>query len=134
LRGTLALLMVCAAGAAACDGGAARPGGPPDQGCDGAALVFANCSGCHDGSASTGGFLDLRWPDQIAGLIGKPASGPKCASRGDLLIKADGSGLFVDKLLARPPCGDQMPQGVRPFSLQETACVAQWVMARAAPR
>jgi len=97
--------------------------------CDGRALVLVNCSGCHDGVSETTGFLDLTSPDSIAVLVGKPAAGPRCAAGGAVLINADGTGLFVDKLRAPAPCGDQMPQGTFPLTAEEIACVEQWVAA-----
>lgn len=99
--------------------------------CDGAELLVVNCSGCHDGSSSTTGFLDLRHPDaQIGDLVGKPASGPACAGTGAVLVESGGRGLLLDKLSEAPPCGDRMPQGTFPFSMEEIACVQQWVAAR----
>ena len=114
---------------AACDGPA--PSSPADVGtggCGARELVVVNCSGCHDGVSETTGFLDLTSPESaVPALVGKPAAGPKCASTGRTLIAPDGSGLFVDKLHAPPPCGDQMPQGTFPLSAEEIACVEQWV-------
>jgi len=106
------------------------PGG--GGGCDGRALVLVNCSGCHDGVSETTGFLDLRSPESIVRLVGKPASSPTCAGGGAVLIDGDGGGLFVDKLRSPPPCGDQMPQGTFPLSADEIACVASWVATVAA--
>jgi hypothetical protein len=122
--------LVVALALVACGGGAPTSA-PPDVGtaaCDGRQLVLVNCSGCHDGVSETTGFLDLRFPDDsVANLVGRAAAGPACAATGRLLINADGSGLFVDKLAAPAPCGDQMPQGTFPFTAEETACVARWV-------
>lgn len=107
---------------------------PPDgsRSCDGRQILLVNCSGCHDGSASATGFLDLRTPEAIAQLQDQPASGPKCAGMGLTLVNADGSGLLVDKLKSPPPCGDVMPQGTFPLSSQEIACVEQFVASLAA--
>src|SRR6185295_14233325 len=113
-------------GAAAC--GAAAPASMNGTGgCDGRQIVLVNCSGCHDGSASATGFLDLRTPQAIVQLRDQPASGPKCSGMGLTLVNGDGSGLLVSKLRAPPPCGDQMPQGTFPLSSQEIACVEQYV-------
>ena len=127
------LLPVAVIAAAGCGGN--QPA-PPDTGgtdpCGARTLVLVNCSGCHDGVSETTGFLDLTSPDSVANLVGKPAAGPKCAAGGAILIDTDGSGLFVDKLRAPPPCGDQMPQGTFPLSSEEIACVASWVATVAA--
>jgi hypothetical protein len=123
LRQLLAVAMVAAAG---CGGGKSMSNDALDS-CGARDLIYANCSGCHDGVSETTGFLDLTARESIAGLVGKPAAGPKCAASGAVLINTDGSGLFLDKLQSPPPCGDQMPQGTFPLSAEEIACVASWV-------
>jgi hypothetical protein len=90
--------------------------------------LFVNCSGCHDGTQPEAGNLDLRSPEvAVAALVGRSARGAKCASTGRVLVEPDGTGLFMDKLGPTPPCGDRMPQGARPLSDEEMACVAAWV-------
>ena len=124
-----AATLVLALALVACGG--ASTSAPADvgaAGCDGRQLLLVNCSGCHDGVSETTGFLDLRVPDAaVASLIGHAAAGPACAATGQTLVNADGSGLFVDKLAAAPPCGDQMPQGTFPLTAEEMTCVAAWV-------
>jgi hypothetical protein len=128
----LPLLTVVLAAAAGCGGQAAPADALGGAGCDGRQLVLVNCSGCHDGVSQSTGFLDLSAPTSVAGLVGKPAAGPDCASTGVVIINADGSGLFLDKLRSPPPCGDRMPQGTYPLSSEEIACVASWVAVVAA--
>ena len=128
----LAAALVAAAGCG--DQTATAADAPGTDGCGARQLVLVNCSGCHDGISETTGFLDLTSPDSIAGLIGQPAAGPKCAAGAPVLIDADGSGLFLDKLQSPPPCGDQMPQGTFPLSSEEIACVTSWVAMVAAAR
>ena len=109
---------------------------PPDvgaAGCDGRQLLLVNCSGCHDGVSETTGFFDLRVPSTaVATLVGRAAAGPACGATGRILVNDDGSGLFVDKLAAQPPCGDRMPQGTFPLTTEEMACVAAWIATAAA--
>ena len=127
MRSKLPLLAAALVAAASCGDQAATADALGTDGCGARQLVLVNCSGCHDGVSETTGFLDLTSPDSIAGLVGKPAAGPKCAAGAPVLINTDGSGLFVDKLKAPPPCGDQMPQGTFPLSSEEIACVTSWV-------
>jgi len=119
--------LVFALALVACGASTSAPSDVGVAGCDGRQLVLVNCSGCHDGVSETTGFLDLRLPDSVAGLVGHAAAGSACAATGRTLINADGSGLFVDKLAAPPPCGDQMPQGTFPLTAEEMTCVAAWV-------
>jgi len=121
------LLAVALVAAAGCGGGQSTSTDALD-GCGARTIIYANCSGCHDGVSETTGFLDLTSPDSIAALVGKPAAGPKCAASGAILIDTDGRGLFLDKLDSPPPCGDQMPQGTFPLSAEEIACVTSWVV------
>ena len=127
MRSKLPLLAAALVAAASCGDQAATADALGTDGCGARQLVLVNCSGCHDGVSEPTGFLDLTSPDSIAGLVGTPAAGPKCAAGAPVLINTDGSGLFVDKLKAPPPCGDQMPQGTFPLSSEEIACVTSWV-------
>ena len=127
MRSKLPLLAAALVAAASCGDQAATADALGTDGCGARQLVLVNCSGCHDGVSETTGFLDLRSPDSIAGLVGQPAAGPKCTAGAPVLINADGSGLFLDKLQSPPPCGDQMPQGTFPLSSEEIACVTSWV-------
>jgi hypothetical protein len=87
-----------------------------------------NCSGCHDGTDPQAGGLDLRHPaTDVAGLVGQPARGTKCAPAGRPLLEPGGTGLLLDKLRPTPPCGDRMPQGTYPFTEDEIACVSGWL-------
>ena len=132
MRSKLPLLAAALVAAASCGDQAATADALGTDGCGARQLVLVNCSGCHDGVSETTGFLDLTSPDSIAGLVGKPAAGPKCVAGAAVLINADGSGLFLDKLQSPPPCGDQMPQGTFPLSSEEIACVTSWVATVAA--
>ena len=132
MRSTLPWLAAALVAAASCGDQAATADALGTDGCGARQLVLVNCSGCHDGVSETTGFLDLRAPDAIASLVGKPAAGPKCVAGAAVLIDTDGSGLFLDKLKAPPPCGDQMPQGTFPLSSEEIACVTSWVATVAA--
>ena len=134
MRSILPLLAAALAAAASCGDRSATADALGADGCGARQLVLVNCSGCHDGLSETTGFLDLRSPDAIAGLVGKPAAGPQCVAGAAILINADGSGLFLDKLQSPPPCGDQMPQGTFPLSSEEIACVTSWVATVAAAR
>jgi hypothetical protein len=128
-------LAVAILAAAGCGGDGSAPGDARGgEVCAARELLVVNCSGCHDGASETTGFLDLTAADAVAALVGKPAAGPKCAASGAILINADGTGLFVDKLRAPPPCGDQMPQGTFPLSAEEISCVTSWVATVAASR
>jgi hypothetical protein len=129
LPGARWLLVCCAA--ISCSGRAASsPPAPPDgDACGGQQLLIVNCSGCHDGSPEDSGGLDLGAPNLVARLLGKPASGSKCATLGAVLIDSQGGGLLLDKLATPPPCGDRMPQGTRAFSADETSCLATFLSA-----
>jgi len=100
---------------------------PDADACGGQQLLTVNCSGCHDGSPEDSGGLDLGAPNLVARLLGKPASGPRCAALGAVLIDSQGGGLLLDKLATPPPCGDRMPQGSFAFSTDETACVSAFI-------
>ena len=114
--------------AAVVGGCTAGPSAPSAATCDGSETLFINCSGCHDGTQPGEGGLDLRSPDaQVAALVGRVARSDKCASTGRVLLEPDGTGLFLDKLGPAPPCGDRMPQGARPFTDDEIACVETWI-------
>jgi len=134
VRWKLSLLAAALAAAASCGDRSVTADALGTDGCGARQLVLVNCSGCHDGVSETTGFLDLTSPDSIAGLVGKPAAGPKCVAGAAVLIDTDGSGLFLDKLQSPPPCGDQMPQGTFPLSSEEIACVTSWVATVAAAR
>ena len=125
-RRRLAMLLVGTMLACAVDfGGSAAPPAEPVSAVD---TIFVNCSGCHDGSAPLSGVMDLRWPEQdVALLVGKPAAGVACGAGAATLINPDGSGVFIDKLRAPPPCGDRMPQGTFPLTTAEIDGIARWL-------
>ena len=76
--------------------------------------------------------LDLGSPGLAARMVDKmsesdPNKG-KCPGR-ILVPKADPTnGLFVQKVMAMPPCGDRMPQGMPALSDDEISCVKRWAI------
>jgi hypothetical protein len=108
------------------------PGKPP--GCPQATKVFKDhCEVCHEAKASKdfGGF-DMTTAGWEARLVGKgpPADAPNtnvCKSTPGLVyLQADtqpAKGLFLDKFMATPPCGLQMPELPPKLNATELACM-----------
>jgi hypothetical protein len=108
------------------------PTKPP--GCAQATKVFKDhCEVCHSAAAAKdfGGF-DMTTAGWEAKLIGRgpPADAPAtnvCKSTPGLVyLKAEtqpATGLFLDKFMATPPCGTQMPQLPPKLNATELACM-----------
>jgi hypothetical protein len=120
--------------------GAAGSGGP---GCDIAPLIKTyNCAlalACHDarGSAANLDMASLGWEKRLVGM--SPTNSPApitpsvCAGQGQVELVTGvlpAVGLFLQKLLPNPPCGDRMPTTGPPYlSDTEMACVQAWANA-----
>jgi hypothetical protein len=76
--------------------------------------------------------LEFTTPDIAARMVDKPSeSDPfkgKCSGR--ILIPKDDplNGLFVQKILTPPPCGDRMPQALPPLTANEASCLQRWAI------
>jgi len=113
-------------------GGMDTGGLPP--GCPAAAKVFKDhCEVCHSAMAAKdfGGFdmTTAGWQMRLIGM-GPPATAPAtnvCKSMAGLVyLKPDtqpAQGLFLDKFLATPPCGTQMPQLPPKLTATELTCM-----------
>jgi hypothetical protein len=96
------------------------------------------CVTCHGRVTLFPTNLDLASASLATRVVDKPSSSDpmkgKCPGR--VLVPRDNptQGLFVQKVEASPPCGDQMPQGMFPLTDDEISCIKMWatLAARAA--
>jgi hypothetical protein len=105
-------------------GGAATA---PAGGCDGFAVLAANCgsSGCHgDGS----NLEDFAASEKAArSFIDKPGT-LACIGQGNVIDPDDPDGsLMVQKLSGDPPCGSSMPLGGVTLSKSDIDCIRSWM-------
>lgn len=121
---------------AALDGGGDGADGPAADGAtacgDVVARIFqpqCGSSGCH-GAMAPQQALDLVSPGVAARVVG--VTGKGCAG-----ALADPSNpqasLLYSKLLARPPCGAQMPLAQPPLGSADVACILAWIAGQSAP-
>jgi hypothetical protein len=115
-------------------GGACVPTGAPP--CDAFNTIFAGqrCSvaGCHGAGGPME--IDLQSPGITARLLGKMSMSAMCGGhQTPYLVPGSNpaTGLFMEKFLAQPPCGDTMPLlgfggDLNP---QELECITDWATA-----
>jgi hypothetical protein len=120
-------------------------GGVGDPNCGSSAPANAVCyscaqKGCHipgATSADISGGLDLTLDANIGSRlvgqnVGSSANGSSCVGKGSYLNANSNpaTGLLLDKISSKPPCGDRMPWpggAVTPaLTSQQVACVQAW--------
>jgi hypothetical protein len=118
------------------DGGGDLPdGGIPDAGdagppvlanCDAPTQIFQPfCARCHGPAPLNLGALDLISPGVASRLIGVTA--PLCGTQTLVVAgQPEESYLWEKVAFAKPPCGNQMPQGSA-LSQANQDCVAGWI-------
>lgn len=108
-------------------GGEEDPGVVGGDGCDGFAILEANCatSGCHGQAGSTlGDFASS--VEAARAYIG--VEGTICAGEGPIIDTDDpGASVLVGKLTDDPPCGQPMPPVGGPLSDEDIACIEEWI-------
>jgi len=131
----LGAIAVCVA--IGCDGGADSPPGTFSEIYD---TLFppatnARCNFCHsmpasdisNGNLSTGMDRDSAY----AALVGQKSTSSRCAGKPLVVPHEPGASLFLDKLAAKPTCGDRMPLGGMALSDDELELVRSWIAAGA---
>jgi mono/diheme cytochrome c family protein len=95
----------------------------------------AQCNSCHAVASNevTNGLLSTG-PDRAsayAALVGKDSVSKRCAGKPLIVPNQPDQSLFLQKLVAAPPCGDQMPLGGGHLSTAQANLVRSWIAAGA---
>jgi hypothetical protein len=94
----------------------------------------ASPGACHDAKGTSANF-DMASPGWEMKLVGGNPNGggaagfgSQCQGKGPYLIagSSPARGLFLDKLAAKPPCGNQMPLLPPTLTATELDCVQRW--------
>jgi mono/diheme cytochrome c family protein len=95
----------------------------------------AQCNSCHGVASNevTNGQLSMGSDraTAYATLLGKDSISKRCAGKPLILPHQPDASLFLQKLVAAPPCGDQMPLGGGHLSTAQVNLVRSWIAAGA---
>jgi len=104
------------------------PGGTSGDGCDGFAVLAANCAGssCHGENSAYSNFAESE--AAAVSFVGESGES-SCATNGPLLDPENpAASIILQKVTAAvPPCGEPMPIVGGDLSQQEITCLQDWI-------